>query len=75
MGPEDRFSHKEAQFKVLDEADRLIEDDYSEQLEAIFKVLPKKRQTLLFSATMTESLEKLNEVALNKPFYWQQESQ
>lgn len=59
-------------FQVLDEADRLIEDDYGEQLEAIFKVLPRKRQTLLFSATMTQTLQQLQEVALNKPFFWQQ---
>lgn len=58
--------------QVLDEADRLIEDDYGEQLEAIFKVLPRKRQTLLFSATMTQTLQQLQEVALNKPFFWQQ---
>ena len=59
----------------MDEADRLIEDDYGEQLEAIFKVLPKKRQTLLFSATMTDTLQQLQEVAMNKPFFWQQKSE
>ena len=62
-------------FQVMDEADRLIEDDYGEQLEAIFKVLPKKRQTLLFSATMTQSLQDLKEVALKQPFFWQQQSE
>jgi ATP-dependent RNA helicase DDX49/DBP8 len=61
--------------QVLDEADRLIEDDYGEQLETIFKVLPRKRQTLLFSATMTDTLQQLQEVALNKPFFWQQPSE
>ena len=61
--------------QVMDEADRLIEDDYGEQLEAIFKVLPKKRQTLLFSATMTDTLQQLQEVAMNKPFFWQQKSE
>ena len=59
----------------MDEADRLVEDDYGEQLEAIFKVLPKRRQTLLFSATMTDTLKQLQDVALNKPFFWQQQSQ
>lgn len=61
--------------KVLDEADRLIEDDFGEQLETIFKVLPKKRQTLLFSATMTKHLKDLQDVAMNKPFLWQQKSE
>ena len=61
--------------QVLDEADRLIEDDFGEQLETIFKVLPKKRQTLLFSATMTKHLKDLQDVAMNKPFFWQQKSE
>jgi len=60
---------------VLDEADRLIEDDFGEQLETIFKVLPKNRQTLLFSATMTKTLESLQEVAMKRPFFWQQISE
>ncbi|XP_060559247.1 probable ATP-dependent RNA helicase DDX49 [Ruditapes philippinarum] len=71
----DTFSLKKIKFLVLDEADRLIEDDYGEQLETIFKVLPRKRQTLLFSATMTDTLQQLQEVALNKPFFWQQPSE
>lgn len=71
----DTFSLRKIRFLVMDEADRLVEDDYGEQLEAIFKVLPKRRQTLLFSATMTDTLKQLQDVALNKPFFWQQQSQ
>lgn len=36
------------------------------QLQIIFQALPEKRQTLLFSATITDTLNKLREVALNK---------
>ena len=61
--------------QVLDEADRLIEDDFGEQLETIFEVLPKKRQTLLFSATMTKNLEDMQDLAMTKPFFWQQKSE
>ena len=57
--------------QVLDEADRLLEDNFGEQLQTIFAVLPKNRQTLLFSATMTETLHELEEIAMNKPFFWQ----
>ncbi|KAL4228104.1 putative ATP-dependent RNA helicase ddx49 [Mactra antiquata] len=71
----DTFSLKKIKFLVLDEADRLLEDDYGEQLETIFQALPKKRQTLLFSATMTQTIKQLQDVALNKPFFWQQNSQ
>ncbi|KNE59501.1 hypothetical protein AMAG_03774 [Allomyces macrogynus ATCC 38327] len=46
-------------FLVLDEADRLLHPTFSADLEAIFEQLPKKRQTLLFSATMTKSIEAL----------------
>ncbi len=60
--------------QVLDEADRLLEDNFGSQLETIFKVLPCKRQTLLTSATMTDTLKQLQDVAMNKPVFWQQES-
>ncbi|CAH1796890.1 unnamed protein product [Owenia fusiformis] len=63
-------SFKKIRFLVLDEADRLLEDNFNEQLETIFSVLPKKRQTLLFSATFTETLRELQDVALNTPFVW-----
>ncbi|XP_063433312.1 probable ATP-dependent RNA helicase DDX49 [Mytilus trossulus] len=71
----DTFSLKKIKFLVLDEADRLIEDDFGEQLEVIFEVLPKRRQTLLFSATMTKNLEDMQDLAMTKPFFWQQISQ
>ena len=55
----------------MDEADRLLEDNFGDQLQTIFAALPKKRQTLLFSATMTDTLKELEDIALNKPFFWQ----
>lgn len=42
------LSLKKIRFLVLDEADRLLEDNFGEQLATIFNILPKKRQTLLF---------------------------
>ncbi|XP_041368364.1 probable ATP-dependent RNA helicase DDX49 [Gigantopelta aegis] len=68
------FSLKRIKFLVLDEADRLLEDNFGSQLEEIFKVIPTKRQTLLFSATMTDTIQQLQEVSTNKPFFWQQQS-
>ena len=38
---------------------------YLQQLKRIFEELPKNKQTLLFSATITDTLKKLQEVALN----------
>ncbi|CEP03414.1 RNA helicase [Plasmodiophora brassicae] len=42
------------QFLVLDEADRLLEPRFSDDIDVILSKLPAKRQTLLFSATITQ---------------------
>ena len=39
--------------QVLDEADKMLEFDYEQELMAILELVPKKRQTCLYSATMT----------------------
>lgn len=49
-------------FLVLDEADRLLGGRFDKQIATIFNSLPKERQTLLFSATMTDTLEKVKMV-------------
>ncbi|KAF9973175.1 putative RNA helicase [Actinomortierella ambigua] len=46
-------------FLVLDEADRLLSDTFADDLAGIFNVLPTKRQTLLFTATMTDAILQL----------------
>ncbi|KAG0084343.1 putative RNA helicase [Podila epicladia] len=46
-------------FLVLDEADRLLSETFADDLGGIFSVLPEKRQTLLFTATMTNSILEL----------------
>jgi ATP-dependent RNA helicase DDX49/DBP8 len=62
-------------FKILDEADRLLEDNFGDQLQTIFNILPKKRQTLLFSATITDTIKKLQELSTNKPFIFDAQSE
>jgi superfamily II DNA/RNA helicase len=52
-----RFSR--LRFLVLDEADRLLDVGFEKEMGGILKHLPQKRQTLLFSATMTENLRQL----------------
>jgi ATP-dependent RNA helicase RhlE len=44
---------------VLDEADRMLDLGFSRELDAVFAALPKKRQTLLFSATFSEPIRAL----------------
>ncbi|KAL5527879.1 hypothetical protein ACEPAG_6680 [Sanghuangporus baumii] len=46
-------------FLVLDEADRLLTPSFASELAYLFNVLPKERQTCLFTATMTKSIEEL----------------
>uniref|UniRef100_A0A0N5BIX1 RNA helicase n=1 Tax=Strongyloides papillosus TaxID=174720 RepID=A0A0N5BIX1_STREA len=58
-------------FLVLDEADQLLDGQYSLQLKSIFMTLPKERQTLLFSATITSALTKLHQVSVSKPYFFE----
>ncbi|KAF3666834.1 DEAD-box ATP-dependent RNA helicase 36 [Capsicum annuum] len=58
-------------FLVLDEADRVLDVGFEEELKAIFQCLPKNRQTLLFSATMTSNLKTLLELSANKAYFYE----
>jgi len=52
---------------VLDEADRLLDCGFAEELREIIKETPKGRQTLLFSATLTENVIDLVNLSLQDP--------
>ncbi|KAI1709950.1 DEAD/DEAH box helicase domain-containing protein [Ditylenchus destructor] len=65
---------KTIRFLVLDEADRMLDGQYALQLQAIFKTIPKQRQTLLFSATITSALNQLHQVSVKKPFFFEDQS-
>ncbi|CAL9109276.1 unnamed protein product, partial [Musa textilis] len=52
---------------ILDEADRLLELGFSAEIQELVRMCPKRRQTMLFSATMTEEVDKLVKLSLNKP--------
>jgi len=53
-------------FLVLDEADRLLASGFSTELEIITSKFSNRRQTLLFSATFTSTLEELEKLALKE---------
>ena len=64
------FLHKNLQALVIDEADRCLEIGFEEEMHQIIKHLPKKRQTMLFSATQTTKVADLVRVSFkNKPIY------
>jgi ATP-dependent RNA helicase DDX10/DBP4 len=61
------FSLDQLQLLVLDEADRCLDLGFSTAINSIVAALPAARQTLLFSATQTRSIEDLARLSLDKP--------
>ncbi len=52
---------------VLDEADRLLDLGFKEDLQKILELLPKQRRTGLFSASVTEAVDQIVRVGLRNP--------
>ena len=54
-------------FLVLDEADEMLSMGFAKELHAIIELLPKKRQTLLFSATVDRAIKRVAEKYMHDP--------
>ena len=61
------FNMKSLKVLVMDEADRLLNMDFEKELETILRVIPSERHTMLFSATMTDKVAKLQRASLKNP--------
>lgn len=60
------FIYNNLQCLIIDEVDRILEIGFEAEMTQILNILPKKRQTMLFSATQTEKSEMLAKLALKK---------
>lgn len=57
----------QVQTLVLDEADRMLDLGFSRELDAVFAALPKRCQTLLFSATFSDAIRSMADTLLHDP--------
>ncbi|KAM7280339.1 hypothetical protein ACFE04_007473 [Oxalis oulophora] len=64
-----KFEYKNLKCLVIDEADRLLEANFEEDMREILKRLPKERLTALFSATQTKEVSDLARVSLKNPVH------
>jgi len=61
------FNLRSIKYFIMDEADRLFNQDFEEEINKILTVIPKDRNTFLFSATMTSKVAKLQRASLSNP--------
>ncbi|KAJ8598636.1 hypothetical protein CTAYLR_003072 [Chrysophaeum taylorii] len=64
-----RFIFRNLLMLVIDETDRILEEGFEDDLRGIISILPKHRQTALFSATQTRRIEDLARLAVANPVY------
>jgi ATP-dependent RNA helicase DDX18/HAS1 len=63
------FLYKNLQMLIIDEADQILKVGFEKEMNAIFELLPKERQTVLFSATQTQKVEDLIRASMKDPIY------
>jgi len=64
---QDSLNLSKVEFLILDEADRMLDMGFINDIKKILKMLPTQRQNLLFSATFSDDIKKLADGLLNSP--------
>ncbi len=62
-------------YLVLDEADRMLDMGFIDDVVTIIEQCPKERQTLLFSATISQDIQRISKHYMNEPVFIESESQ
>ena len=65
------FKYNNLCMLIIDEADAILKNGFEDELIQILKILPKERQTMLFSATLSKKIENLGLLSLINPKYIQ----
>jgi ATP-dependent RNA helicase RhlE len=66
---ENGLSLNDVEVFILDEADRMLDMGFAKDIRKIHPYLPKRHQTLLFSATFSDKVRKLSKLILTKPAF------
>ena len=61
----------EVKVLVLDEADRMLDLGFKDEMDRLLKLMPRKRQNLLFSATLSNAVNEITQLVLHKPEVFQ----
>ncbi|MBP2649283.1 MAG: box helicase domain protein [Firmicutes bacterium] len=66
---------EEVRYLIIDEADKMLDMGFIEQMKAIIKVLPANRSTMLFSATMPDEIQEICQQYMKQPINIEVESE